>query len=97
MNTQQQQLIESAMNSKFSSERLQAAIAALNGMPEKSSGAGFISEKQARIYLGSISRTHLWKLSRVGLKSHRLGRRKIFKIEELEEFVMAQTGSKENV
>ena len=98
MDPKQQQIFEKTLSPGISPEKLDAALAALNGENEQDKGsAGFISEKQARAHLGGISRTNLWRWTKNGLKSYRVGRRKLFKAIDLDTFVETQSGRKENV
>lgn len=88
MNTEQQTLIESAINPSVTKERLRAAIAVLEGdQTTETVPAGFISVTQARTFLGGISRTNLWKCGKTGLKSYGLGRRRLYLIADLNDFV----------
>ncbi len=93
MDPKQQQIFEKTLSPGISPEKLDAALAALNGENEHNKGsAGFISEKQARAYLGGISRTNLWRWSKTGLKSYSVNRRKLYKTTDLDSFVEAHAG-----
>ncbi len=74
--------------------RLLAAFAALKGTEVENvkNVSGFLGTKQACAYLGGVGRTYLWQLTRNGLKVHRLGKRRLFKPEELSEFVAERNG-----
>lgn len=70
-----------------------AAMTALKEEPERNTG--YLNTKQACEHL-NIGRTFLWKLTKAGLKSYVLGRRKLYKKEDLNQYVLAQSGMKKN-
>lgn len=56
-----------------------------NGIPDR-----FMSSAETCTYLGNISRVNLWNLrSKLGLKTHRVGGKLLFKKSELDAFVAA--------
>ena len=50
----------------------------------------FLSNKEARQFLGDVSRTSLWRLVKKGLSVYQLGGRQLFKADDLEKFVLKQ-------
>ena len=71
-------------------ERVAAALAALRGSAGTGKKeTGFFSEKEARDFLGGISRMAVWQLRHRGLKSYRVGRRVLYDPKELHAFVTA--------
>lgn len=65
-------------------EMFESAITALKEEPEKT---GFLGTKEACVYL-NIKRTFLWQLTtKAGLKSYVLGKRRLYKREDLDCYV----------
>ncbi len=93
MEITQKKLLEATLQ-ETDPVRLRAAFVALKGVEAENGKnvSGYLGTKQACTYLGGIGRTYLWKLTQSGLKVHRLGKRRLFKPEELSDFVTERNG-----
>jgi len=91
------ELARAALDPATPPERIAAALATLKGgNPEHRTEEmrSFISENDARRFLGNISRTAIWKLrKRGGLKAYRLGRRVVYAPGDLKRFVEKGAGA----
>jgi hypothetical protein len=94
MEITQKKLLEATLQ-ETDPARLRAAFAALRGteVENMKNVSGYLGTRQACAFLGGIGRTYLWKLTQSGLRVHRLGKRKLFKPEELSEFVAGRNGN----
>ncbi len=89
--TEKEKLVALAVSDSTPAARVKAALRAIeceNGdvayEPEK-----FMSVKDAMVFLGGISRPHLWFCySKKGLPSHMVGGRRVFSRKELSDWVL---------
>jgi len=92
-----EKLLKLVLGKNLSEEKLDEVILLLSGkvplvVPvNKSGGVGFISETQAREYLGGISRSTLWIWRKDGLKSYMHRGRRLFKPADLDDFILNST------
>jgi len=92
MNKEQQQLVEMAVKADTPQSRIKMALQVLMDEEEKTvqTPDKYMSVKETCEYLAGCSRVHLWKLTKRGLPSHRIGGRLGFKKGELDLWIAEQ-------
>lgn len=84
-------LARAALDPSISEVRIAAAIDALSGNVKENVRESYISEKDARKYLGNMTRTSIYRFRKMGLKSYTTGGRVLYKQSDLDEFVNERT------
>jgi len=84
-------LARAALDPSISEVRIAAAINALSGNDKGNVRESYISEKDARKYLGNITRTSIYRFRKKGLRSYSTGGRVLYKKSDLDEFVNDRT------
>jgi hypothetical protein len=95
MKDAKEDLIKAVLGPGLSEERLLAALKVLqDGSGTEAEGnARFLSDKEAREYCGHIARSTLRRWRSQGLRSHRVGGRRLYRTTDLNEFVVGQNRS----
>ena len=76
------------MNEDFSEEVLNNVMAVLDAQTAPQvRPAGFLEEKEACDYSGNISRSTLWHWTKRGLRSYKVGGRRLYRPEDLNGFI----------
>lgn len=89
-------LIKAALDA-MSATRIAAAIDALSGNDKGDVRESYISEKEARKYIGGITRTSIYRFRKKGLRWYSTGGRVLYKKSDLDEFVNDRTNLMDRV
>ncbi len=89
MNITKDIVMKKIVNETFTEEVLNNVWAVLEMKPiTEESPVGFFTEKEACDFSGNISRSTLWQWKKKGLKSYKVGGRRLYSPEELKHFIM---------
>ncbi len=80
-------LVKSAFDPAIPIAKKEAGLKAMRGHESKEALEGFISVKDTMVFLGGISRVHLYQCRKKGLPSHNVGGRIVFSPQELRQWV----------
>ncbi len=85
-------LITMALTPNMTEERLMRALQVLEGdeagKDEQCRTEDFIPEKDAQVFMGKISRTKMWLMRKEGLPYFRIGRRIVYRRENLKNWLV---------
>lgn len=87
MNKDRQSLISIAADPNTKSEQIQKALAVIGSNTKHDDSNRFMSEQDARMYAGNIARSTLYLWRKRGLKSYRIGGRRMYRPSDLEKFI----------
>ena len=92
MGTSKDNLIATIATEDLSDEQIALIESIASGRVKElpATTGGFLSIKAAQAYLGGVSRTFIWALSKDGLRMHRVGRRVLLKAFEIDAFIASR-------
>lgn len=92
----QSELVRKIFEDGVTEEQLQQALCIFQAKKELQQGMEndkFFSEVEARKYSGNVSRSTFWHWKKKGLRSYKIGGRRLYRSEDIKRFVLLQSST----